>query len=59
MVDGIDVFPAKTVFDVIRHLSGEAPIEPCFTPIQNLETDSEFLDLRMLKGRRTLKERLK
>lgn len=50
VVDGIDVFPAKTVFDVIRHLSGEAPIEPCFTPIQNLETDSEFLDFADVKG---------
>lgn len=33
VVDGIDVFPAKTVFDVIRHLSGEAPIEPCLSAL--------------------------
>lgn len=58
VVNGVDVFPARNIQEVILHLSGEAPIEPCFTKAEFLETESEMLDFSDVKGQADAKKAL-
>lgn len=58
VVNGVDVFPARNIQEVILHLSGEAPIEPCFTEAEFLETESEMLDFSDVKGQADAKKAL-
>lgn len=55
VVNGIDVFPVKHIKEVIKHLSGEELIEPCYTPAQLLETENETLDFADVKGQEDAK----
>lgn len=58
VVNGVDVFPARNIQEVILHLSGEAPIEPCFTEAEFLETENEMLDFSDVKGQADAKKAL-
>ena len=59
-VTGVTFLPAKTLTDVVKHLSGEKPIEPIETRefaqiIQKREYSSDF---RYVKGQRSAKRAL-
>lgn len=50
VVNGIDVFPVKNIFDVIRHINGEIKIEPCYKKIEKQERTYDTLDFEDVKG---------
>ena len=58
VVNGIDVFPVKNIFEVIRHISGEKRIMPCYKPAALLETANEMLDFADVKGQHNAKRAL-
>ena len=55
VVNGIDVFPVKNIFEVIRHISGESQMAPCYKPAELLETENEMLDFADVKGQHNAK----
>ena len=57
-VDGIDVFAAKNIFEVIRHISGEERLKPCYTPVSELATYDDALDFADVKGQADAKRAL-
>lgn len=57
-VDGIDVFAAKNIFEVIRHISGEEKLAPCYTPVSELATYDDALDFADVKGQADAKRAL-
>ncbi len=57
-VNGIDVFAAKNIFEVIRHISGEERLEPCFTSVSELATYDAALDFADVKGQADAKRAL-
>ena len=57
-VNGIEVFAAKNINEVIRHISGEEKLEPCFTPFSKLATYDETLDFADVKGQGDAKRAL-
>ena len=50
VVKGIDVFPASHINEVLKHLSGEEYINPCYAEISELNTADEMLDFADVKG---------
>ena len=58
VVKGIDVFPVKNIFEVLRHLSGEQVIEPCYKDVKLLNTADEMLDFEDVKGQHNAKRAL-
>ncbi len=50
VVDGIDIFPAAHINQIIKHLCGEELLEPCFASISELNTADELLDFADVKG---------
>lgn len=58
VVKGIDVFPVKNIFEVLRHLSGEKVIEPCYKDVKLLNTADEMLDFEDVKGQHNAKRAL-
>lgn len=57
-VNGIDVFAAKNIGEVIRHISGEEKLPPCFTPLSKLATYDDTLDFADVKGQGDAKRAL-
>lgn len=58
VVDGIDVFPVKNVFEVVNHLNGKKLVEPCYKSVEYIETDNETLDFEDVKGQHDAKRAL-
>ncbi len=58
VVSGIDVLPAKTVTDVMAHLSGERLIEPAFRELDAESILTETLDFFDVKGQAKVKRAL-
>ncbi len=58
VVKGIDVYPVKNIFEVLRHLSGEKAIEPCYKDVKQLSTADEMLDFEDVKGQHNAKRAL-
>lgn len=52
VVDGVSVYPAATLADVVRHVTGEAPIEPAPSTLQDLWAMREAfpVDFSEVKG---------
>lgn len=50
VVNGIDVFSVKNVFDVIRHINGEKVIEPCYKKVEKQKRTYDSLDFEDVKG---------
>lgn len=51
--DGIDVFPVKNIFQVIKHITGEERIPPCYNPNMSqgeVSYDVDFADVRGQEG---------
>lgn len=58
VVSGIDVLPVKNVLEAIRHMSGEARIEPCYRAVDYSSDNTEFLDFEDVKGQADAKRAL-
>lgn len=58
VVNGIDVFPVKSIIEILQHLGGVKTIEPCFKSIEQLITEDEMLDFEDVKGQRNAKRAL-
>lgn len=58
VVNGIDVLPAKNVFDVINHINGKKLIEPCYKALEKQERDYNTLDFEDVKGQQNAKRAL-
>lgn len=50
VVNGIDVFPVKNIFDVIKHINGEKVIEPCYNKVEKQKRTYDSLDFEDVKG---------
>ena len=58
VVDGIDVFPASHINQILKHLSGEELLAPCYAQISELNTADELLDFADVKGQSFAKKAL-
>lgn len=58
VISGIDVFPAKTIRDIIAHLTGQRLIEPAYAIPQEDELISDELDFSDVKGQHDAKRAL-
>ncbi|MDE6660136.1 MAG: YifB family Mg chelatase-like AAA ATPase [Eubacterium sp.] len=58
VVNGIDVFPVKNIYEILKHLSGEYMISPCYQSVEYLVTEDEMLDFEDVKGQKNAKRAL-
>ncbi len=58
VVNGIDVYPVRNIFEVIRHLSGESIIAPCYAPAEIAEEREQMPDFADVKGQKNAKRAL-
>ena len=57
VVDGINVFGARDLYEVVRHLSGEAPLSPISVDLENVFSNkaSYMFDFADVKGQDSVK----
>lgn len=57
VVDGINVFGARDLYEVVRHLSGEAPLSPISVELENVFSNkaSYMFDFADVKGQDSVK----
>ncbi len=58
VVNGIDVFPVKNIYEILRHLSNESAVSPCYRGVEYLNTEDEMLDFEDVKGQKNAKRAL-
>lgn len=58
VVNGIDVFPVKNIYEILRHLSNESAVSPCYQCVEYLNTEDEMLDFEDVKGQKNAKRAL-
>lgn len=59
VVSDIDALPVKNLFEVVRHISGEQLIEPCYNPAELQSADDEEMpDFQDVKGQHDAKRAL-
>lgn len=58
VVKGIDVFPAKNIFEVIDHLTGRKLIEPAYKELNDEEIIKSDVDFSEVKGQQNAKRAL-
>ena len=58
VVNGIDVFPVKNIYEILKHLSGECIVSPCYQSVEHLITEDEMLDFEDVKGQKNAKRAL-
>lgn len=58
VVSGIDVLPAKNVFEVISHINNSKQIKPCYRAVEPYESVCDMLDFEDVKGQRNAKRAL-
>ncbi|MBR4242056.1 MAG: YifB family Mg chelatase-like AAA ATPase [Eubacterium sp.] len=58
VVEGIDVFPAKNINEVVDHLTGKKLIEPAFRKIEEDEVQGDEVDFSDVKGQQNAKRAL-
>ena len=49
LIEDVKVYPARTLQEALRHLSGQTPLAPA-APVERTEDDTPLLDLADLKG---------
>jgi len=58
VVSGIDVLPAKNVFEVLNHIHKNKLIEPCYQAVEPCEEPCEMPDFEDVKGQHNAKRAL-
>lgn len=58
VVNGIDVFPVKNIYEILNHLSNESAVSPCYQCVEYLNTEDEMLDFEDVKGQKNAKRAL-
>ena len=58
VVDGIDVLPAKNIYEVINHLTGAKLIEPAYRKLEEEEIFGSDVDFSEVKGQQNAKRAL-
>lgn len=58
VVNGIDIYPVKNIYEMLRHLSNEMVISPCYRDVEYLNTEDEMLDFEDVKGQKNAKRAL-
>ena len=58
VVDGIDVLPAKNIYEVINHLTGKKLITPAFKAIDEEDAPENEVDFSEVKGQQNAKRAL-
>ena len=58
IVNDIDVYPAKTVKEIVEHLNGKNPIEPCYKELGDEELSTSLIDFDDVKGQANAKRAL-
>ncbi|MCI9642878.1 MAG: YifB family Mg chelatase-like AAA ATPase [Eubacterium sp.] len=58
VVNGIDIFPVKNIYEILRHLSNESAVSPCYRGVEYLNTEDEMLDFEDVKGQKNAKRAL-
>lgn len=58
VVNGIDIFPVKNIYEILNHLSNESAVSPCYRGVEYLNTEDEMLDFEDVKGQKNAKRAL-
>ena len=46
-------FPVKNIYEILRHLSNESAVSPCYRGVEYPNTEDEMLDFEDVKGQKT------
>lgn len=58
VISGIDVLPVKNIIEVIKHISKEELIQPCYKSFKNKNIKTNFPDFEDVKGQSDAKRAL-
>lgn len=58
VVEGLDVYPVKNISEVMKHISGEIHVSPCYNPQLAVENDEYSVDFSDVRGQAEAKRAL-